>query len=300
MSEDIDINKDIEKEINTLIKTDVSNTKKILVLSGGGMRGIALHGVLKALHDLKILENIEIFSCASVGALVVSLYIIGYNINEIEEFYQIFDYSNLTTISDYTLDNINDLIKYYGIDNGKNVTKVIAKLLEGKNLNENITLLELYKITHKKFIVTGTCLETHSVEYISHETYPNMKFIDALKITSAVPLYYQPIKYNDKTYVDGGCIDNYPIILFQDRLEEVIGVYLHGKYKDIKINNIKDYIFTVMESLNLSFVSNIVRGWEKVTINLYIDYVLLDFNMSLEEKKKLFDIGYKETLKFFK
>ena len=55
------IDKDIQEEINKLIKTDNTKNKKILIFSGGGMKGLSLFGVLKALDELKILENIEIF-----------------------------------------------------------------------------------------------------------------------------------------------------------------------------------------------------------------------------------------------
>jgi NTE family protein len=294
------IDKDIQEEINKLIKID-DNTKnkKILIFSGGGMKGLSLFGVLKALDELKILEKIEIFAGASVGAMILCLYLIGYSTKELEEFNELFNFQNLTTIVDYGLDNINDIINKYGIDDGKNIFNILEKILEARNIKKDITLLELYKLNHKKFIVTATCLDTYQVEYISYETYPNMKLTEAIRITASFPLYYQPYKYNNKTFIDGGCIDNYPIILFKDRLEEVIGFYLQPVFKNNKLSNIKEYIVSVFEVLQKSFIDNILRGWDTSTVNLYIDQNVLNFDIKLEAKKELFKIGYTETLKYF-
>ena len=295
MTQNIDVT--IEKEINNLISESKPN-KKILIFSGGGTRGIAYFGVLKALSESSILDNIEIFAATSVGGMILSLYLAGYTVKELEDFYELFDFNNLTTISDYNLDNIHDLIKKYGIDDGSNITKVIGKLLEAKKINKDITLLELYKMNKKKFVVTGCCLETHSVEYISYETYPNMKLTDAVRITTAVPLYFQPLKYNNKTFVDGGCMDNYPINLFTDRLEEVIGVYLYTDITTTNINNLKDFLMSFINAYNKGYTLNIMRGWEKVTIVININQDILNFNINIEERKQLFNIGYNTTIGF--
>jgi len=296
----INIDKNIETEINNLIIKTKSSNKKILIFSGGGTKGVIYFGALKALDELNILQNIEIFATASVGSMILSLYLVGYTIQELEEFYELFDFTNLTSISTvYNLTNITNLIEKLGLDDGKNIVKVLNKLYNAKNINKDITLLDFYKLTKKKFIVTASCLENHSVEYISYETYPNMKLTDAIRITTSVPFYYQPFKYNNKTFVDGGCMDNYPIILFKDRIEEVIGIYLHSNYKDTKINNIKDYFLSVINILNKGAVTNIVRGWEDVTINIYITQEILNFNISSEEKKELFNIGYENVKNYF-
>ena len=294
------IDKNIEEEINKLIKNDeTSNKKKILIFSGGGTKGITYFGVLKALNELNILKDIEIYAGASVGAMIMSLYLMGYSIVELDEFYKLFNFENLTTIAEYELNNINDLITKFGIDDGSNIIKILEQLLEAKHIKKDITLLEFYKLNRKKLIVSASCLDTYTVEYISYETYPNMRLTEAIRITSSFPLYYQPYVYNNKKYVDGGCIDNYPIILFKDRLDEVIGIYLYPIFNNNKVKNIKDYVVSILDILNKSFIDNIIRGWEKSTIILYIEQTILDFNIKLEDKINLFNKGYNETINFF-
>jgi len=231
--------------------------------------------------------------------MLMCLYLIGYTIKELKEFSEIFDFNNLTTIADYNLDNITDLIKKYGIDDGTNIIKVMGKLLEAKNINKDITLLDFYKLNKKKFIVTGCCLETHSVEYISYETYPNMKLTEAIRITTSFPLYYQPVKYNNKTFIDGGCMDNYPINLFTDRMQEVIGVYLYPETTNVNINNFKDFLMCFVGSYIKGYITNVLRGTESVTIVIKTKQQILNFNVSIEERKYLFNTGYKSTIDFF-
>jgi predicted acylesterase/phospholipase RssA len=45
------LNKDIESEINNICIKNRNNNKNILILSGGGIKGITILGALKYLED---------------------------------------------------------------------------------------------------------------------------------------------------------------------------------------------------------------------------------------------------------
>ena len=59
-----------------------------LVLSGGGVRGAAHIGAIKALKENKI--EIETIAGTSAGAIVASLYALGYTTNEMINFFRYF------------------------------------------------------------------------------------------------------------------------------------------------------------------------------------------------------------------
>jgi NTE family protein len=187
-----------------------------------------------------------------------------------------------------------------GLDDGENIHKIINKLLKGKGLKDNITLLELYQINKKKFITTSVCLNTRSTEYISYETYPNLRVSDAIRMTSSVPLYYTPVIYNEKYYVDGGCIDNYPIYEFKDNIEEVIGIYLDSDYDFCNIKNFKDYFISVLQTISDGYVYNTLRAFYKYTIIIKTKFGLLQFELSKEDKFSLINLGYEKTIEYFK
>ena len=110
--EDVEIEK-MEEQIKNL-QDKIENTKKIksakdnknlkvaLVLSGGGVKGYAHLGVLRVLER----ENIKIdyITGTSIGALVGTLYSIGYSVDEIEKF---LDDINVSSFLETVTDNTN-------------------------------------------------------------------------------------------------------------------------------------------------------------------------------------------------
>ena len=123
-------------------------------------------------------------------------------------------------------------------------------------------------MTKKKLILTGTCLNTGKAVYFSYEKYPNMRVLDALRITISVPILFDPVKFNDRYYVDGGCIDNYPISLFNDELENVIGIHLGDQPKKNEICNVVDYFISIFNCLQQFHCKNSYKGYEKYTLNV--------------------------------
>lgn len=298
-----DIDKNIQYELNTILKKnkeEIPFNKRILVLSGGGTKGVIYIGVFKALEEFKILDNIHTFSTSSVGALICSIYLIGYTVKEMEEFIYLFDLKKLTCIDSFNDISPNNLFSNMGLDDGENIHKIFNKLLKAKGLKENITLLELYQINKKKFITTTVCLNTRSIEYISYETYPNLRVSDAVRMTTSVPLYYTPVIYNDKYYIDGSCIDNYPICEFKDNIEEVIGIYLNSDYEYYSIKNFKEYFLSILQTLSDGFVYNSTRGFDKYTIIIKTKIGFLQFELSKENKNSLINLGYEKTTEYFK
>ena len=110
--EDVEIEK-MEEQIKNL-QDKIENTKKLksakdnknlkvaLVLSGGGVKGYAHLGVLRVLER----ENIKIdyITGTSIGALVGTLYSIGYSVDEIEKF---LDDINVSSFLETVTDNTN-------------------------------------------------------------------------------------------------------------------------------------------------------------------------------------------------
>ena len=114
----------------------------------------------------------------------------------------------------------------YGLDSGKSIEYIIKRLIQAKGFNDEITLSQLFNITKKKLTITTVCLNTQQVCYISYENHPDLPLYLAIRMSISIPLYYTPVVYKNMYYVDGGCIDNYPINIYKDRLDDVIGVYL--------------------------------------------------------------------------
>jgi NTE family protein len=275
-----------------MFNIDNIRDKKILVFSGGGIKGIAFIGVLKALEQLELLDNFQILSGCSIGSIIIALFLIGYTPDELRDFIIEFDMSKTKNIS------LLNILDTYGLDSGDKFFYVIERLIQTKNIDPNITIGELYiKINKKyKFYFSTVCVNDLKPVYLNPESYPDVSLITALRMSSAVPLYFNPINYQDNLYVDGGVIDNYPISLFKDQLDDVIGVFLNYNVDIIEhknINNLESYLEAVFMSIMVGSNINSKKGYEKYTIDININHVnFLDFNIDRDKKLELYHTGY--------
>lgn len=287
---------DNKKTLDEIIK-EYFNRKNKLVLSGGGIKGISHLGVLQWMDDRKILDKFDTIIGTSIGALIGSLITIGYKPKDIFDFINLLDFKKLDGKKP------DNFFKKFGLDDGNKIRSVIELMFEDRNISKNITFNELFDKTKINLIITTTCVNDKKSCYYSKDTYPNMKVIQALRMSISIPLYFMPEVFENKMYIDGGCIDNYPISYFSDNIESVFGIYLRDTQIHINdINNVEDMITHIFLSLLEGISFNSVRGYEKYTLEIIIpeDISSVDFNMNNDTKKKLFDIGYNSIINKFK
>lgn len=265
--------------------------KKKLVMSGGGIKGIAHIGALYALDKMNCLDKIEEFAGTSVGSLMIAMYVLGYTPAEIYDFIKLF---NMTKLKDISILNISS----FGLDSGSRIEFVLKKLISKKGFNENITLKELFDIKKKKLIFTAVCLNTAKPCYISHENFPNMPLFLAIRMSTSLPFIYCPVKYENKFYIDGGCIDNYPISNFKDNLDDTIGILLIDITNEMEcIDNLETVILRVLNCITIGMQSNSTKGYEKQTIEINVDmFNIINFDVSDKTKDELFLQGYKAVI----
>lgn len=267
--------------------------KRILVLSGGGVRGINHIGVLKSLEDNNILKGITTFAGTSAGGLISALHLIGYSPDELFHFIINFNLKLVVNL------NIYNALFSFGLDNGQKFEFIIKKLIENKLNISDVTLLELFNKTHKKLILTTTNLNTSRIVYLSHITHPNLSLVTAIRMTTAVPFFFAPVMYQNCHYNDGACIDNYPIHIFKDNLKQVIGSYLIEETNELKtISNVEEYIFQLFQSLKRGMDKNSFKGYEDYTIIIKDKINVLNFNLTKETKINMFKISQKIANQF--
>jgi len=286
----------IDNEICDIIgKPQKTNKKTTLVMSGGGIKGIAHVGAMGAMKELGILDSIDTIAGSSVGALIGFLYNIGYMPEELYDFALMFDFMKLKTI------NPTGFLNDFGLDSGKKFMMVLTKMVETKNINPEITFRELYKKTKMTLIVVGSCMNNKQAYYFSHKTAPDMPCLTAINISTAIPIYFMPIMYNNKMFIDGGCIDNYPIQLFADNINSVVGLYLMDTRNYIdKINNAEEFLINLIQCLFEGVTHNSVKGFEKFTISISVPGInMVNFELNDIKKKELYAYGYNATKKYF-
>tara|TARA_A100000164_G_C21878903_1_gene759166 strand:+ start:66 stop:1031 length:966 start_codon:yes stop_codon:yes gene_type:complete len=281
------------KRKNTKISKEIQK-KTTIIFSGGGVKGIVYVGVIRALEESKIINNIDTFVGTSIGSFILSMYLLGYNGQEMYEFITNFDLSRLKCT------NILSFFENYGLDKGEGLEYVLKRLIVARGHDENITLKELFYITKKKLTITTVCLNTLEICYMTHENYPDLELYKAVRMSASIPIFYTPVIYKDQYYIDGACMDNYPMNLFRNKLDKVLGFYILSNNVYMKdINNLEQYILRIICSLIEGNDMNCIRAYKDYTVSLFIDNVSsIDFNLNKEQIVNIINLGYDQTMQY--
>lgn len=269
--------------------------KSILVLSGGGFKGIAMLGLLYKLYKHGLLKDIKTIAGSSIGAIIGFLISIGYSPKKIYKIIKNINFTDVMTI------NQRNLFKTGGINDGSDIINLLKDSMNSLELSPDLTFGELYEKKNIKLIITGTCLNTNSVEYFSMDKGDsNMRILDAVRISMSFPFVFTPVEYNGKLYIDGGCMDNFPIDIFtaEERMEKMIGIHLKNYIeKKIIINTIEDYCLSIINCLIFKF--NDIKNKNKYLIDLELKTNIIPTHvLTKEEMKNMFKNGFNYKLIF--
>lgn len=277
-----------------------------LVLSGGALRAVALLGAIKYLEELNLLKNIKQFVGTSAGSIISFLLIIGYKSNEIVKLFE----NNVDYITQFNIDidNLSNILDDYGMDDCSRNKEKLEEFLYKKINSKTITFLELTKKFGVNFVVTGTNLTKRQTDYFNVDNYPNMNVIDALIISSCIPLIYKPITFNDCLYVDGGIYDNFPLKYFKNNSTETLGIYVQTYYSN-KNENFFNYFTNMISSVmdKLSY-DEIEQNNYNICLIFYKEPRSSDANFNMDNltinvNKEVFNIyydyGYNEFKKYY-
>lgn len=279
---------------NKISNQQFENEKKILVISGGGIKGLTGLGSFKCILDNNVVNKFEILAGSSVGAVICFLYNIGYDPKDV---YEVMEEIDFTQLIKYIEPEILLVEPCFGISSPEPILYSIYSFMKKKNIDKNITFEQLYALTKTELIMTGTCLNDISLKYFSYRTTPDMQILKALRITISIPFIFRPYQYNGKLWVDGGVMNNFPIDLFNDRLNDVIGIYIDDVYESIEeIEEIQDYFIRVFRCVFRGLNYNKIELFKKYFIHIKTQgNHSTNWEITQQDKKMLYDEGYKQT-----
>ena len=182
-----------------------------LALSGGGVRGAAHIGAIKALEENGI--KIDAVAGTSAGSIVSALYGMGYTTDEMIKLFNYFSKSVMAISPKYMFNGIKEVrgIKLGGLTTSANIESAIeeaGKLKNIKNIkdiNLPISIPATDLISDKEIIFTN-CNELKGEEYIH-----DIEIAKAVRASSTFPGMYAPFDYKKYQFVDGGIFDNLPV-----------------------------------------------------------------------------------------
>ena len=263
-------------------------TPEILVIGPGGNKGFLFLGALKYLIEEEYLNFIHTFVGCSVGSLLSLLVVIEYPIEKITELS--FDMELINEIS------LGSLVMNGGFSNSNHIINRLKVILYEK-YECMPTFKELYKVTGKELCVVAYNLSNHKVEYFNYKTTPDVKCIDAIRLSINMPIVYERVKYNNFIYIDGAMGNPYPIDLYDDGKNVILGLYLDTIQKDIIEEDITTYIHNVIVTPIKMLRSIIIKNSSSkcIHIGLIYDGPSSLTNVDEDNKIKMMKFGYDRT-----
>ena len=271
-----------------------------IALAGGGVKGAAHIGALKALEEMNI--KIDYIGGTSSGSIVSSLYAAGFTPDEIYEIFKKYckdikyvDLCNIVKLIGGIIFTGKIIID--GLNSGKTIEKLITKMCEKKKI-KNISDIKMPLVIPTVDMCTGkvVCFTSYNMR---KQYSDNTEFIQDIPIGKAVrascsyPVVFSPCSYNNTKLIDGGIRENVPWKELKELgADKVISIMFEN---DTDKSCFKNIIEVAENSIGLlcKELSNYEMEGSDLTINIKSKKISL---LDMTKIDELYELGY-ETVK---
>lgn len=294
--------------IALLLLTVQAQAQKVgLVLSGGGAKGIAHVGVLKALEENEI--PVDYIVGTSMGGIIGGCYAAGMSPDAIERMILSEDF--LRWVNGLPEKGVN--YHYTKSEEGPYFLKLNLSLDSTRSfqLNSSIAndvslnfalaekMAQAEAISNRNFDSLFIPLRVVAADIFTQSEIILSKgsLSDALRATQSVPFFYNPIRVDGRYLFDGGVYNNFPVDVIQKNFspDVIIGSNVSSKvFEDYPYDNddkliTNSLLYMLLDKSNPSDIPD-----SGVYIQPHLDgYSALDFNNA----RALIDSGYSQTMR---
>lgn len=274
-------------------------TIKHLVISGGGPSLIQALSVVQELERIKFIErnNLESIYGTSAGAILGVLICLKMEWESINDYLVKRPWHELFSIK---VQHILDAYTKKGIFDHVIIEKCFKPLFDAMDISMNITLEDFYEYSNIELHLFAFEINQFQIEDISYKSHPKLELMKAIQMTSALPVILTPICVDNKCYIDGGVVCNYPLkyCLENNNVDEVLGIknkygfeknYIHAE--STLLDFIMNILFKIIYSLSTDHLQpTIVNEIECNASLMSIDF-LKKVLKNMELRKELFKSG---------
>ena len=269
-----------------------------LALSGGGIRGIAHAGVLKALEENNI--KIDAIGGTSSGSIISTLYAMGYSPYYIYILFKRYakDLVNQNTVSTITSLKgfmTNKKTQFSGFYSGEEIEK---------GFNEVALRKGIKKISDIKMPISIPTVDVQdSKEYIFTNKIPEntedkTKYITeisigkAIRASSSFPVVFNPCEYKKHKFLDGGILDNIPSLEVRKQGADKI-ISVNFKADDInEESNVMDIMMRAIDIMGNKISEESLNDSDMV-LTIKTDKTGL---LEIEKLDECYKYGYRQTI----
>lgn len=224
-----------------------------IALAGGGIRGIAHVGVLKALEENGI--EIEAIGGTSVGSIIAALYAMGYKPYYIYVLFKKYARDIINIGSAPIISGIGNFVKnkkigFSGLNDGTLLEKMHNELAERKGFKviadiKMPLVIPAVDIQEAKQYIFTNCAQRNN-PYDNFIT--EIEIGKAVRASSSFPAVFCPCEFKNHMFMDGGVLNNVPV-------EELKMIYdkkvITVNFESDPVEQNSDLMDIVMKSLDI-------------------------------------------------
>lgn len=257
----------------------------VLVVSGGGMKGVASLGAVNALKRMGALRHVHTVVGTSAGALVAAALATDRT--------SVALLKGLAETRYHPDVDLRNLVSMYGLDSGRHLDRWIDVLLGGVEY----TFADVLRLHGTRLVVCATNLTERRPCYFCPDTTPDMDVALALRMSCTVPLYFAAVAHEGATYVDGAVSDNFPLAWAAQRYGgDVLGIAF--KPRDVNPEaSLESYVSALLECITRTRCDADDKRILRLDVGAHSAF---QFRMSLQGMKKLYHTGSRQARQWLK
>ncbi len=280
------------------------------IFSGGGIGSLALAGAVYAASEEGVV--FKRVGGTSSGAVLASLYAAGYTPKEIAEIISETNFRDFVQGEikfSYFVTHMDSLTRNYSYFKSDIIYTWIKELLNKKGISK-------FKDLNMPLKIVATDILHHRRVIFDKEKYPDMEVALAIKMSIAIPLFFSPVEWNDPLLpsetakclmLDGSILSTYPSDLFSHFAERdvpTIGfILIDDERNDAdSIKDLVDFVKQIVNTVHIHHEAEAIRRVKAIhNITISTGRIRsIQFDISEEDKKALFDIGYNKMKEYLK
>jgi len=267
-------------------------------LAGGGIRGIAHVGVLKALEENNI--EVEAIGGTSAGSIVATLYAMGYSPYYIYLLFKRYAEDIINIRSKPILSGVTSFIKsnkvgIVGLSDGERFEKMYDELANKKGFKlvgdiKMPLVISAVDIGEAKEYIFTNCASRQNMNdnYITE-----IGIGKAVRASSSFPAIFCPCEFKKHIFMDGGVLDNIPT----EELKKIYsGKIISVNFESDQVREDYDVMDIIMKTLDIMGNKLSVNSLKKSDLILTIPTDgtgLIDIN----KMDICYKYGYETTIK---
>jgi len=268
-----------------------------IMLSGGGIKTVAFIGSIKVLSERGLLHSVKEYCGVSAGAWMAFMMACKVPLPVLERLILELDFGVVRNVKP---DAIIGFPETFGLDDGSkfvNLLEIIFRTILKLDINTTWEDLGINKGVQFRCWATDLTMRT-SREFSLKET-PGARIIDALRATTAIPMYFIPHidPLTGNMLSDGAIQGNLPLrYLTKDECNETLAIGFNSASETSTPQDLMQFMKAVFDCMVYSRNEEIMERWKHNIMRISTDnYPAWNFEASREDRQMLLAAGAKST-----